>query len=64
MVEDESLCEYCDSEPGWHMSCDGSQHSCEGLYCKEAYGRYLNDLGISERVVTIKNRTKVTIERN
>lgn len=63
MAEDESLCKYCDSEPGWHMSGGGTMYSCEGSYCKKAYERYLDELEISERVVTIKNKTKVTIER-
>lgn len=52
MVEDESLCKYCDAE------------CCEGAYCKEAYEWYLDELGISDRVVRIKNKTKVTIERD
>lgn len=64
MAEDESLCEYCDSEPGWHMSGGGTPYSCEGSSCKEAYDRYLDELEISARTVTIKNKTKVTIERN
>lgn len=64
MAEDESLCEYCDSEPGWHMSGSGTPYSCEGSFCKEAYDRYLDELEVSERAVIIKNKTKVTIERN
>ena len=42
MAEDESLCEYCDAEPGWHMPGGGTPYSCEGAYCKEAYECYLN----------------------
>lgn len=64
MAEDESLCEYCDAEPGWHSTAGGNPICCEGAYCKEAYDCYLDELGISERAVTIKNKTKVTIERN
>ena len=64
MAEDESLCEYCDAEPGWHMPGGGTPYSCEGAYCKEAYECYLHELGISDRVVKIKNKTKVTIERD
>lgn len=64
MEEDESLCKYCDAEPGWHSTVSGNPICCEGAYCKEAYDRYLEELEISERAVIIKNKTKVTIERN
>ena len=49
MAEDESLCEYCDAEPGWHSTAGGYPICCEGAYCKEAYDCYLDELGISER---------------
>jgi len=63
MAEDESLCEYCDADPGWHSDGGGSPYCCEGAYCKEAYERYLDDLGISDTVVKIAKKTKVTIEK-
>ena len=64
MVEDKSLCEFCDAEPGWHSTGGGNPICCEGMWCEEAYERYLDELGISDRVVKIKNKTKVTIERD
>ena len=64
MAEDESLCEYCDADPGWHSSYTGDMYCCEGAYCEEAYDRYLDDLGVSERAVNIMKSVKVTIERN
>lgn len=63
MVEDESLCEYCDAEPGWHSHGYGEPYSCEDSWCKEAYERYLEDIGVTETVVKIARKTKVTIER-
>lgn len=64
MTEDESLCEYCDAEPGWHSTSGGDPVCCEGTWCEEAYECYLDELDISDRVVKIKNKTKVTIERD
>lgn len=64
MAEDESLCEYCDSRPGWHSTGGGDPYCCEGAWCKEAYERYLDDLGVTHRTVQIKKKTKVTIERD
>ncbi len=63
MAEDESLCEYCDAEPGWHSNGCGEPYSCEGSWCKEAYERYLEDIGVTDTVVKIAKKTKVTIER-
>lgn len=63
MIEDESLCEYCDAEPGWHSNGAGEPYCCECAYCKEAYERYLEDLGITDTVVKIAKKIKVKIER-
>jgi len=63
MAEDESLCKYCDAAPEWHSDGGGNPYCCEGAYCKEAYERYLDDLDISDTVVKIAKKTKVTIEK-
>lgn len=51
MAEDESLCEYCDAEPGWHMSGGGTMYSCEGSWCEKAYDRYLEENGLTNNIV-------------
>lgn len=63
ITEIECLCEYCDADPGWHSDGGGNPYCCEGAYCEEAYERYLDDLGISDTVVKIAKKTKVTIEK-
>lgn len=63
ITETESLCKYCDADPGWHSDGCGNPYCCEGAYCEEAYKRYLDDLGISDTVVKIAKKTKVTIEK-
>lgn len=63
MAEDKSLCEYCDADSGWYSNGGDSPYCCEGAYCKEAYERYLDDLGISDTVLKIAKKTKVTIEK-
>lgn len=64
MQDDESLCEFCIAEPGWHTGYGGSPCCCEGAYCGEAYESYLDENGITERIVEISKKTKITIERN
>ena len=51
MAEDESLCEYCDAEPGWHSTSSGDPICCENNWCKEAYDRYLVENELTENVV-------------
>ena len=64
MAEDESLCEYCHAEPGIFPDSYGNPCSCEGLYCSDAYEKYLDENGFSKRAVKVKDKTKVTIERD
>lgn len=62
MCEDESLCEYCKADPGWHSTGSGDPYCCEGSYCKDAYKKYLDDIGISERSMEISGKVKVRRE--
>lgn len=64
MVEDESLCTYCQADPGWYSTGSGDPVCCEGSWCGEAYENYLNDIGITETALKIAKKTKVTIERS
>lgn len=58
---DEGLCQYCRADPGVRCGGGGEPVWCEGAYCDEAYERYLDDNGITENMVIIKHKTKVTI---
>lgn len=50
MAEDESLCEYCHAEPGIFPDSYGNPCSCEGLYCSDAYEKYLDENGFSKEL--------------
>ena len=60
MAEDESLCEYCDADPGWHLDGSGSPYCCEGAYCKGAYERYLDENETTENIVKYASVVKLT----
>jgi len=60
IVEDRSLCEYCDADPGWHSDGGGSPYCCEGAYCEEAYERYLDKNETTENIVKYASAVKLT----
>lgn len=59
MAEDESLCEYCDAEPGWHSTGGGDPICCEGRWCGEAYDRYLDENGFTENIVKYAEAVRI-----
>ena len=62
MQDREMLCDHCRADPGCYQSPSGDPIWCEGAYCDEAYQSYLDNNEITETVVKIKNKTKVTIK--
>lgn len=59
LCDEESLCEYCDAEPGWHSNGAGDPYCCEGAYCKEAYERYLDENETTENIVKYASVVKL-----
>lgn len=60
LCNEESLCEYCDAEPGWHSTGGGDPYCCEGTWCKEAYERYLDEIETTENIVKYASVVKLT----
>ena len=56
----EFLCNYCEASNGYSPNGD----NCEGSWCDDAYKAYLDDREITDRIVKIAVKTKVTIERS
>lgn len=61
----EELCYYCELDPDTNYGNPGNgYYGCEGSRCNEAYQAYLDELEITDKVIKIKNKTNVTIERS
>jgi len=58
MQDSERICDYCDATPGVFGTPNG-YISCEGNWCAEAYGRYLDEENTTNNIVKYASKVKL-----
>ena len=59
LQDEESLCEYCFADPGWHSTGGGDPYCCEGAYCENAYDYYLDSMETTANVILFASKVKL-----